>query len=71
MREGKTEDPSGALVKNVPGLTIGDMKTFYEQRIKPAPRITIIVGNKKKLNFEELARYGRIVQMQRADFFKQ
>ena len=45
--------------------------TFYEQRIKPAPRITIIVGNKKKLNFEELARYGRIVQMQRADFFKQ
>ncbi len=71
MREGKTEDPNGILVKNVPQQAIGDVKTFYEQRIKTVPRTTIIVGNKKKLNFEELSRYGRIVEMERTDFFKQ
>ena len=56
---------------NVPQQSIGDVKTFYEQRIKTVPRTTIIVGNKKKLNFEELSRYGRIVEMERTDFFKQ
>ena len=47
------------------------VKAFYDQRIKKVPRVTIIVGNKKKLNFEQLSRYGRVVELQRTDFFKQ
>lgn len=71
MREGKTTDPNAALVKVVPSLTMNDVKAFYDQRIKKVPRVTIIVGNKKKLNFDQLSRYGRVVELQRTDFFKQ
>ena len=71
MREGRTADPNTSLVATVPSLSISDVKAFYEQNVKSVPRITIVVGNKKKLNLEQLARYGRVVELKGEDFFKQ
>ena len=70
LNEGKTCDPDSGLVKSVPALTSDDITRFYRQEVQPAPRITLVVGNKKKLNLQELSRYGRIVELKRADFFR-
>ncbi len=70
LYKGKTEDPNKAYIEAVPALTTDDIISFYQQEIKPTTRITVIVGNKKKLNLQELSRYGRIVELKGNEFFK-
>jgi len=35
------------------------------------PRITVVVGNKKKLDMQQLSAYGRIVELKASDFVRQ
>ena len=70
LYEGRTSDPDSGLVQSVPSLTADDIVRFYQQEVKPVPRITLVVGDKRKLNLQELSRYGRVVELKRSDFFR-
>ena len=53
-----------------PSLTANDVEQFFKTEIKPVPRITVVVGNKKKLDMQQLSAYGRIVELKPNDFFR-
>ena len=70
LYEGKTEDPSGKYVSTLPSLSANDVADFFQKEIKTAPRVTVVVGNKKKMNLQQLSRYGRVVELKPNDFFR-
>lgn len=66
---GYNDDPDRQTVDIVPQLSLDDVTTFYQQTVKPQPRVTIIVGNKRTLNLTRLAKLGRIVELKAADIY--
>jgi hypothetical protein len=54
----------------LPTLGINDVTSFYQEYVKSAPRAIIIVGNKKSLDIQKLARYGHIVELTKQDIYK-
>ena len=71
LNEGRTADRNAVYVSNVPALTAADVEHFFKTEIKPVPRITVVVGNKKKLDMQQLSAYGRIVELKASDFVRQ
>ena len=69
-RCGYTTDISKALVQELPGLTQSDVEAFYRQHIKNQPYQLMIVGNAKKLDLKQLARYGNVVKVKKDDIYK-
>lgn len=43
---------------------------FYDDFVRPAKRVTVIVGDRRKLNFNALSRYGRVVELKKKDVFR-
>lgn len=68
--EGFSDDPDRPISHILPSLGIEDVKAFYTDNVKKMPRAVIIVGNKKSLDMQKLARYGRIVELKKADIYK-
>jgi predicted Zn-dependent peptidase len=68
--EGFSDDPDRPISLILPSLGIEDVKAFYTDNVKKTPRAIIIVGNKKSLDMQKLARYGRIVELKKADIYK-
>jgi len=67
---GYTEDPRSSMARLVPTLTAADMITFYEQHIQHQPRVVFIIGNKRQLDLQQLARYGQIIELKKADILR-
>ena len=67
---GYKEDPRTSLAQLVPTLTTADMVDFYQQNIRQQPRAYFIIGNKKQLDLQALAKYGRIVELKKEDIMR-
>ena len=67
---GYNEDPRTALARLVPTLTTADMVDFYRQNVQQKPRAFFIIGNKKQLDMQQLAKYGRIVELKKDDIMR-
>ena len=70
MLEGLSSDPNANYVGTVPQLQSADVVDFFNKEIKSAKRVTVVIGNKKKLDLQQLARYGRVIELKPADFFR-
>lgn len=68
--KGYSEDPHTYLIKELPHSTMNDISSFYQDAIVHNPRIIMVVGNEKKLPMKELAKYGRIVRIKKADIYR-
>ena len=69
-RMGYTADEKTALVEQLPTLSQDDIEAFYRQHIKGQPYQLMIVGDVKKLNLKELAKFGPIVKVKKDDIYK-
>ena len=69
-RLGHTADSQTGLVEQLPSLTQADIEAFYRQHIKGQPCQLMIVGDLKKLDMKELARYGTIVKVKKDDIYR-
>lgn len=69
-RSGFTRDEDAALVEQLPGLTQTDVEAFYRQHIKGQPYQLMIVGDLKKLDMKELARYGTVVKVKKEEIYR-
>ena len=69
-RCGYTSDMNKALVQELPSLTQSDVEAFYRKHIKNQPFQLMIVGNAKKLDLKQLAKYGTIVKVKKDDIYK-
>jgi len=68
--QGYSEDPRASASRIVPTLTTSDMVDFYQKNIQHRPRVYFIVGNKRQLNLQALARYGRVVELRKGDILR-
>lgn len=69
---GYTTDPDTGKATMLRNITMNDMQGFYERHLKDhsSHRVIGIIGNKKKLNMKELAKYGRVVIVKEKDLFR-
>lgn len=67
---GYTSDPRSNIASIVPTLTAADVTDFYEQHIRQQPRVVFIVGNKRKLDLQQLSRYGQVVELKKRDIVR-
>ncbi len=68
--QGYEQDPDSLLLRQLPKLGIDDVITFYRTRVKNSPVCYIVVGDKRKLNMAQLAKYGKIVAVHKRDIFR-
>jgi len=57
------------IYQNVNTLTFDDMKKFQEQFVKGQNQEILVIGAKDRLNFKELAKYGKIKQLTLKELF--
>ncbi len=69
---GYAEDSKSGLATLIEGTTIDDMIRYYQDHVKgdAQHRVFGIIGNKKKLNLKQLAKYGKVVVVKEKDLFK-
>ena len=57
------------VYEQVATMTFDDLKTFQETYIKDKNYITVLVGARDKINFEELAKYGEVQELSLEELF--
>lgn len=67
---GYTQVPQTVTASVVPTLTARDMYDFYQHEIRPKPRAYFIIGNKRQLDMQRLACYGRVVELKKDDIMR-
>lgn len=68
--QGHTTDPDRGTMELLPGMDADTVASFYEENVKPATRITVIVGDKRKLDMKAFGKYGRVVELKKTDICK-
>lgn len=68
-RMGYTQDPAIDDMKRIEELTFEDVVKFYEENIKGRPIAIAIVGSPKDVKEKELAKFGKVVKVQRSKLF--
>ena len=70
LQQGYTQDPNEMLVEDVSKMTLTDLEDFYKQNIKDQTVVYIVIGNKKKIDMEQLKQMGAFEEMNLKDFLK-
>lgn len=69
-RMGYTEDPRIQLFRELPRITLNDVKAFNETYIKNQPKTYVILGNENTVNFQEVERlFGPVTKLNKEDLF--
>ena len=69
-RLGYTADPDKDVLDNISSIDSAALKTYYDKSVAPTPIAWIIVGDRKTLPMDEIARYGRLVEFKKEDIYK-
>lgn len=67
-QNGYTENPNKVLVDDVSKMTLQDLEDFYKKNIQGQMVVYIVVGNKKKIDLEQLKQIGEVEEMKVKDF---
>ena len=68
-RLGLTEDIRKDVYNKVKTATFDDLKSFYNEHIKNKHYTYCIMGNSKKLNLEEIKKYGEFKEVNLKEIF--
>lgn len=67
-RQGKTEDPAIKTYDFIQNkFTFDDITDFYNSEIQKDKQVICIVGNKKEIDLDELAKYGKVKILKQKD----
>ncbi|MBR4809557.1 MAG: insulinase family protein [Bacteroidales bacterium] len=67
---GYKEDPDKEILDNLGSVTADALKAYYEANVRTAPLHHIIVGDRKALPMDEIAKLGKIVELKQKDIYK-
>lgn len=68
--KGYYEDPSKFKLETYKKLTFDDILSFYNTNIKGKPIVICLVGDKKRLNMKDIAKFGKIIEIKESSLFK-
>ena len=68
FQQGYNQDPNKLLVDEISNITLSDLENFYKQNVQNQKVVFIIVGNKKKIDIEQLKQIGEFEEMKVNDF---
>ena len=68
-RQGLPVDPRKARYEQIVNAKLEMMLSFYNERLKGRRKLISIVGDKNKINMENLAKYGKITELNLTDLF--
>ena len=60
---------SNDIYADVQKMEFKDLKSFHEKYIKDKNYVTVLVGARDKINFDELAKYGEIKELSLEELF--
>jgi predicted Zn-dependent peptidase len=67
---GYIDDPAKSKIEAFKKLSFNDMIKFYKNNIQSKPMAIAIVGDKKRINIEELKKFGKIIEINESDLFR-
>ena len=67
---GYTEDPNRKIVDNLDAVTPERLRRYYEEVVRKAPVSYVIVGDRKALPMDEIAKFGPIVELKFEDIYR-
>jgi zinc protease len=68
--KGYSEDPSKYKLDTYKKLTFDDIIKFYTSNIKGKPIVICLVGDKKRLNMKDVAKFGKVIEIKESALFK-
>ena len=69
-QNGYNEDPNKSVVDDVSKMKLQDLEDFYQKNIQGKSVVYIVVGNKKKIDMEQLEKFGKVEVLKEKDFLK-
>ncbi|KAA9341045.1 insulinase family protein [Adhaeribacter soli] len=57
------------IFQSVNAMTMDDVKKFQAANVKGQPKLILVIGSKDRLNFKELAKYGKVEELKLKDIF--
>jgi len=69
-QKGFTDDPAKLFKSDYQNLNFADITEFYNKSIKEKPMVITIVGNKKKLDYKNLSKYGNVINVNEKDLYR-
>lgn len=70
LNEGCAVDPNISLLEDISSMEMEDVLKFYQQHVQDRPVVYMIVGNTKKIDQKQLARFGKIVKVNKNEIYK-
>ena len=68
---GYTTDPDAEIVRRLPSVTTQDVMDFHRQHIgNNQSRVWIVIGDRKRTNKNDLARFGKVVELRKDDVYR-
>ncbi|MFZ5553012.1 MAG: M16 family metallopeptidase [Bacteroidota bacterium] len=65
-----TDDPNKLLVEEYQRLNFGNLVEFYKTEIKNRPMTITVVGNAKRINMNELKKFGKVIVVKESQILK-
>ena len=69
-RKGYTEDPAKFKANAYENLQFEDIVELNDSRLKNSPMVIAIVGDKSRIDMDELKKYGKIIEVKEKKLFK-
>lgn len=68
-KRGIDHDTRKDVYEKTPAITFADIQKFHAEKIAHHPYTILVIGNKKDMNMEALAKYGKITNLTMEDIF--
>ena len=70
LNDGYTADRYTQRVELLPQLTAADVERYQQQHVASNQRVWIVIGDRKQTDLKALQRYGRVVELKKADIYR-
>lgn len=67
--QGITEDPAKLFTPAYKTMTFDDIVDYYSAHVQNKPMVTLVVGDKKKIDMKSLKQYGQVIVVKEKDLF--
>ena len=70
LADGYTSDPDRPTVRYAATVSQQQVADYHRQHVAPNTRVWIVIGDRKKTDFQALAKYGKVVEWRKEDLYR-